>query len=186
ADRAAAVTARQKPDLSFWEALKDLIHAPAPPKPAELVLPAMQRFTLKNGLEVLVVPRKDLPVVSFGIAVQAGGYDEERDELGISDFVAAMLRRGTKTRTADQISQAIDFVGGSLGAQATNESTNAIRTPLSKDAKLCLDLLSDILLHPSFPESEMGEVRDEMLAAIAARVHNPPALASPHLNHDPL
>jgi len=177
---AAPGGAKPKPDLSFWEGRKDLIHAPAPPKPAELVLPAMQRFTLKNGLEVLVVPRKDLPVVSFGIAVQAGGYDEDRDALGVSDFVAAMLRRGTKTRTADQISQAIDFVGGSLGAQATNESTNAICTALSKDAKLCLDLLSDILLHPSFPESEMGEVRDEMLAAIAALFDNPHQLANAH------
>ena len=180
----ASVVAREagkpQPDLSFWEGRKDLIHAPAPPKPAELVLPTIQRFTLKNGLQVVVVPRKELPVVSFGIAVQAGGYDEDRDALGVSDFVAAMLRRGTKTRTADQISQAIDFVGGSLGAQATNEATNAICTALSKDVKLCLDLLSDILLHPSFPESEMGEVRDEMLAAIAALFDNPHELANAH------
>ena len=85
----------------------------------------VERFTLKNGLEVIVVPRKELPVVSFGIAVQAGGYDETRDTLGVSDFVAAMLRRGTKTRSADDISRAIDFVGGSLDAQATNEGTTA-------------------------------------------------------------
>ena len=129
------------------------------------------------------MPRKDLPVVSFGIAVQAGGYDEDRDTLGVSDFVAAMLRRGTKTRSADDISHAIDFVGGSLDAQATNESTNAGCSALSKDAKLCLDLLSDILLHPSFPESEMGEVRDEMLAAVAARFDNPHELANAHFDN---
>ena len=78
---------------------------------------------------------------------------------------------------------AIDFVGGSLDAQATNEATNAGCSSLSKDAKLCLDLLSDILLHPSFPESEMGEVRDEMLAAIAARFDNPHALANAHFEN---
>src|SRR5438876_332215 len=154
-----AAPPKASPPLEYWAGRKDLIHAPAPPRPAELALPPIQRFTLKNGLEVVVVPRKELPVVSFGIAVQAGGYDEPRDNLGVSDFVAAMLRRGTKTRSADDISRAIDFVGGSLDAQATNESTNAGCSALSKDAKLCLDLLSDILLHPSFPESEMGEVR---------------------------
>ena len=122
-------------------------------------------------------------MVSFGIAVQAGGYDEQRDQLGVSDFVASMLRRGTKTRSADDISNAIDFVGGSLDAQASNEATNAGCSSLSKDAKLCLDLLSDILLHPSFPESEMGEVRDEMLAAIAARFDNPHALANAHFEN---
>src|SRR5204862_5840732 len=126
---------------AFWSGRQDLIQAPPPPKPEALALPKIDRFTLKNGLQVIVVARKDLPVVSFGIAVQAGGYDEQRDRLGVSDFVAAMLRRGTKSRSADDISNAIDYVGGSLDAQATNESTNASCSALAKDAKLCLDLL---------------------------------------------
>ena len=180
ASPAGREAAKQKPERDYWAGRTDLIHAPAPPKPAELVLPAIQRFTLKNGLQVVLIPRKELPVVSFGISVQAGGYDEDRDTLGVSDFVAAMLRRGTKTRSADDISQAIDFVGGALAAQATNESTNATCTALSKDAKLCLDLLSDILLHPAFPEGEMGEVRDQMLAAIAALFDNPHELGNAH------
>ena len=166
-----------------WAGRKDLGAGPAPPKPAELVLPKLERFTLKNGLEVLVVARKDLPVVSFGIAVQAGGYDEDRATLGVSDFVAAMLRRGTKTRSADDISRAIDFVGGSLDAQATNESTTASCSSLSKDSKLCLDLLADILVHPSFPEAEMPEVRDQMLAAVASRYDSPHELASAHFDN---
>jgi zinc protease len=179
----APAAPKAKPPAEYWAGRKDLIHAPAPPKPAELALPPVQRFTLKNGLQVIVVARKELPVVSFGLAVQAGGFDERRDQLGVSDFVAAMLRRGTKTRSADDISHAIDFVGGVLDAQATNESTNAGCSALSKDAKLCLDLLSDILLHPSFPEGEMGEVRDEMLAAVAARFDNPHELANAHFDN---
>ena len=103
-----------------------------------------------------MVPRKELPVVSFGIAVQAGGYDETRDTLGVSDFVAAMLRRGTKTRSADDISRAIDFVGGTLDAQATSEGTTAACSALSKDAKLCLDLLSDIVAAPVLPGERDG------------------------------
>jgi len=172
-----------KPNVEYWAGRKDLIRSPAPPKPAELALPPVQRFTLKNGLQVIVVPRKDLPVVSFGIAIQAGGYDEQRDHLGVSDFVAAMLRRGTKTRSADDISNAIDFVGGSLDAAASNEGTTAGCSALSKDTKLCLDLLADILLRPSFPEAEMGEVRDEMLAAVAARFDNPHELANAHFEN---
>ncbi len=174
---------KAKPNAEYWAGRNDLIRAPAPPKPTELALPPVQRFTLKNGLQVIVVARKDLPVVSFGIAVQAGGYDERRDQLGVSDFVASMLRRGTKTRSADDISNAIDFVGGSLDAHASNEATNAGCSALSKDAKLCLDLLSDILLHPSFPENEMGEVRDEMLAGVAARFDNPHELANAHFEN---
>ncbi len=138
-------------------------------------------------MQVIVVARKELPVVSFGLAVQAGGYDEDRDTLGVSDFVAAMLRKGTKngskTRSADDISHAIDFVGGALDAQATNEGTTVSCSALSKDAPLCLDLLSDVLLHPSFPESEMGDVRDQMMAAVASRYDNPDELAGAHFDN---
>lgn len=184
--RAAEVNAVNAPaavKADFWTGRTDLITAPAPPKPEELTLPKIERFTLGNGLQVLAVARKDLPVISFGLAVQAGGYDEQRDTLGVSDFVAAMLRRGTKTRSADDISRAIDFVGGSLDAQASNESTAAACSVLSKDAKLCLDLLSDILLHPSFPEGEMPEVRDQMLAGVASRYDNPHELANAHFDN---
>ncbi len=168
---------------TFWQGRNDLIQAPPPPKPAALTLPKIERFTLSNGLQVIVVPRKDLPVISFGLAVQAGGYDETRDTLGVSDFVAAMLRRGTKKRSADDISRAIDFVGGTLDAQASNEATTVACSALAKDGPLCLDLLSDVLLHPSFPEGEMGDVRDQMLAAVASRFDSPGELATAHFEN---
>ena len=168
---------------AFWANRTDLIQAPPPPKPAALALPKIDRFTLSNGLQVIVVARKDLPVASFGLAVQAGGYDETRQTLGVSDFVAAMLRKGTKRRSADEISRAIDFVGGTLDAQATNEATTAACSALAKDGALCLDLLSDVLLHPSFPDKEMGDVRDQMLAAIASRFDSPGELASAHFDN---
>ncbi len=172
---------------SFWTGRTDLIAAPPPPKPEALALPKIDRFTLPNGMQVIVVGRKGLPVVSFGLAVEAGGYDEDRGTLGVSDFVAAMLRKGTKngtkTRSADDISRAIDFVGGSLEAQASNEGTTVSCSALSKDGALCLDLLSDVLLHPSFPEAEMGDVRDQMLAAVASRYDSPYELASAHFDN---
>lgn len=172
---------------AFWTGRTDLIQAPPPPKPEALALPKIDRFALSNGMQVIVVARKALPVVSFGLAVQAGGYDEDRDNLGVSDFVAAMLRKGTKvgnkTRSADDISKAIDFVGGVLDAQATNEGTTVSCSALSKDGPLCLDLLSDVLLHPSFPDDEMGDVRDQMLAAVASRYDNPGELAEAHFDN---
>jgi zinc protease len=170
--------------LTYWKNRTDLMQAPPPPQAAELALPKLERFQLKNGLEVIVVARKDLPVASFSVALRAGGYDEEKGKnLGVSDFTAAMLRRGTEKRGADDISRAIDFVGGSLDTASSNESSSASCTALAKDAKLCLDLLSDILLHPSFPEAEMGEVRDQMLAALSAIYDSPYDLAGEHFGN---
>jgi zinc protease len=172
---------------AFWKNRTDLIKAPPPPAAAALVLPKITRWTMKNGLEVIVVPRKDLPVVSFGVAIKAGGYDEDRaTTLGVSDFTAAMLRKGTegkKKRGADDISRAIDFVGGTLDAQAGLESSSAVCSVLAKDTGLCLELLSDILMHPTFPEDEMGEVREQMLAGLAERFDNPYELAEAHFEN---
>jgi zinc protease len=184
---------RAKPaadDPAYWKNRKDLIPAPPPPQPAALALPAIQRWSLKNGLDVVVVPRKDLPVVSIGFAIKAGGYDEDKaTSLGVSDFTAAMLRKGTdgakgkKPRSADDISSAIDFVGGSLDAQASLESSTGMCTVLAKDEGLCVDLVADLLQRPSFPEKEMGEVRDQLLASLAARYDNPHVLAGEHFDN---
>ncbi|HEX4406934.1 MAG TPA: pitrilysin family protein [Polyangia bacterium] len=192
-DNPDAPKAKKKPDapeLAYWKDRKDLIQAPAPPQATALALPKVDRWTMKNGLEVVVVARKELPVVSFGIAIKAGGYDEDKaTTLGVSDFVAAMLRRGTdagaghKKRSADDISRAIDFVGGVLDGQAGLESSSVSCSVLSKDTNLCVDLLADVLQRPSFPDKEMPEVREQMLAALASRYDSPADLAQAHFDN---
>jgi zinc protease len=182
--------AKPAEDLAFWEdpqVKKALIQAPPPPQAAKVALPGVERWTLKNGLQVIVVARKDLPVVSFGIAIKAGAYDEDKaSTLGVASFTAEMLRKGTAgkpKRSADDISRAIDFVGGALEAQAGLETTQAACSVLAKDTGLCVDLLADILLRPSFPEDEMAEVRDETMAALAARYDSPYQLGSEHFDN---
>jgi zinc protease len=171
-------------DLGYWANRGDLIRPPPPPMAEELPLPGIARWRLDNGLDVIVVPRRDLPVVSFSVAIRAGSYDEEKDRTqGVADFTAAMLRKGTATRTADEISQAIDFIGGSLDAGASMQSSTAGCTSLTKDAPLCLDLLADVLLRPTFPEAEMAEVRDQVLAALGARHDDPHQLAAEHFDN---
>ena len=107
-----------------------------------------------------------------------------REKLGVADFVAAMLRARAPRRAAPTTSRAPST---SSAARSTRRRRPRARPPacsaLSKDAQLCLDLLSDILLRPSFPESEMGEVRDQMLAAVAARYDNPHELATAHFDN---
>jgi zinc protease len=184
---AAAAAARPpgqaKPDLSYWEHRSDLIQPPPPPQPKPLTLPRVERWRLANGLEVIVVPRAELPVATFGVAIKSGAYDEQRRSLGVSAFTAEMLRKGTKTRSADQIAEAIDRVGGSLETAAGSEQSSVECTALAKDGGLCLELMADILLHPTFPETELGEVRDLMQGSINQRYDNPEALAEAHFDN---
>jgi zinc protease len=174
----------ESPDIAFWTGRADLIQPPPPPEPVALVLPRVDRWRLGNGLQIVAVPRPGLPIVSFSVAIRAGGYDEDKGRtLGTADFVAAMLRKGTRKRTSDQIADAIDGVGGALNAGAGMESSALDCSVLAQQAALCLDLLAEMLLQPTFPGSEMAEIRDQSLAALAARNDDPHLLAAEHFNN---
>jgi zinc protease len=174
----------QSPDRVYWEGRSDLIRPPAPPPAVELTLPRVDRWKLKNGLDVVAVPRRGLPIVSFSIAIKAGGYDEQKNRTqGVADFVAAMLRKGTRKRGAEAIADAVDGVGGGLDAAAAMEHSTATCSVLAKDAALCLDLLAEMLLTPTFPEGEMAEIRDQILASLAARTDDPHQLAAEHFDN---
>lgn len=171
-------------DLTFWKGRTDLLRPPAPPVAAELTLPPVERWRLPNGLDVVAVPRAGLPIVSFTVAIKAGSYDEQKDVTeGVADFTAGMLRQGTRRRSAEQIADAIDAAGGSLDAAAGAESSTVSCSALAKDAALCLDLLGELLLHPTFPEKEMAQIRDQMLASLAAREDDPHLLAAEHFDN---
>jgi zinc protease len=171
------------PAKTYWQGRKDLIQPPPPPAPKELALPAIERWKLRNGLDVIVVPRSELPVATFGVAIKAGAYDEQRSSMGLASFTAEMLRKGTASRSADDIAEAIDSVGGSLETGAGSESSRVDCTVLAKDSALCLDLIADLLLHPTFPEDEMGEIRDQMLGGIRQRYDDPGSLAQAHFEN---
>ena len=181
------VVAGERPDvvdLTYWQGRKDLIASPPPPAPAELPLPGVARWRLANGLDVVAVPRAGLPIVSFSLAIKAGSYDEQKDRTqGVADFTAGMLRHGAGRRTAEQIADTIDAVGGALDAASDAESTVVSCSALASRADTCLTLLADVLLRPTFPESEMGQIRDQVLASLAGREDDPHLLAAEHFDN---
>jgi len=167
-----------------WAGRDDLIESPKAQPPREVKLPDTERFTLKNGLDVIVVANHDLPVVSMELAIKSGWSQETREKRGVADFSSAMLTKGTKKRSAEKIAETIDFVGGSVGASSTFEATFASCSALSKDLKTCLQLLPDIVANPTFPEKEMKEVRNQTITAIRQRRDDAAALAGVHFQNE--
>ena len=171
-----------KPDP--WANRNDLIEAPASQPPVEVKLPTVTRFTLKNGLDVIVVENHDMPVVGMQLAVKSGWAEEPRDKRGLGDFAASMLTKGTKKRSADKIAETIDFVGGGIGASASLEATFASCSAMSKDLSVCLDLLPDVVANPTFPEKEMKEIRDQLITAVRQRRDDAASLAQAHFENE--
>jgi len=140
----------------------------APEAMGKMVLPNYKTVKLENGMTLLLMERHQLPLVSFRWLLKSGGSicDPEGRE-GLASLTARLLRKGTQSRNADQISQALDFVGATLNAGASLEYSRGSAEFLRKDLNLAVDLLSDMLLHPSFPADEADKMIKQEIDGIA-------------------
>ena len=131
-------------------------------------LPQYRKTKLPNGLTLLLMERHNLPLVTFQVIVKSGSTSDPAGEEGIASVTAALLRRGTKSRTADQFSQDLDFIGGAFGASAASEFTDVSAEFMKKDLDKGLDLLSQALLAPTFPEAEVTKLLRQRTDALKA------------------
>ena len=147
---------------------------PPPPLPMEPVaFPDFQERTLANGARLLVVTQDEVPYVTVTAVLRGGSAVDPEDRVGLADFAASLLTKGTPTRTAEEISEAIDFVGGSLRASATADWINVSLGVLEPDLDAGLALLADVVMNPTFPDDELELVRTR--ARLRARGEPRPA-----------
>lgn len=138
----------------------------------------VKRTVLENGLVLLTVERHNLPMVRVSLGINAGSLHEGADKAGLASLAAGLLTEGTKNRTAQQISEEIEFVGGELGASGGDDYVTAGLSVLKKDTALGLNLLSDIILNPLFPEPEIGKMKERIKGALRAKEESPGYVAS--------
>jgi zinc protease len=136
------------------------------------------RFVLPNGLTVLVLEQHSLPIVQIHTLIRAGGAHDPADKAGVANLTASLLDEGTANRTAKQIAEQIEFVGGSLSARTSEDFTTASVKVLKQDVELGFELLGDILLHPAFPEQEFDRVRNQILGEIQSERDDPAQVAA--------
>src|SRR6202165_5472317 len=110
---------------------------------------------LSSGLSVVTDRMPHLESATLGVWIGAGSRDEKPDEHGISHLLEHMAFKGTKRRTARQIAETIEAVGGDLNAMTSVESTAYYARVLKADVPLALDVLSDILSEPAFDPEEL-------------------------------
>ncbi len=123
---------------------------------------------LSSGLSVLTDRMPHLESASLGVWVGSGSRDEKPDEHGISHLLEHMAFKGTKRRSAKQIAEAIEAVGGDLNAATSVESTAYFCRVLKADVPLALDVLSDILSEPAFDREELQREQNVIVQEIGA------------------
>ncbi|MGI8890590.1 MAG: M16 family metallopeptidase [Chthoniobacterales bacterium] len=126
----------------------------------------VQKFELSNGLRLLVREDERLPLVSMVAVFRGGLLAETQSTNGITRLMAKVMVKGTSTRTAEQIAETIEAVGGNLGSDAGNNSFSISLDVTKPDLRLGAELLSDILLHANMPESAVEREKQVQLAGI--------------------
>ena len=120
----------------------------------QVKLPEYTRQQLPNGAVLLLLPKAGAPLVHFRVVIKGGAEAEPASIAGVASATAALLRKGTAKRSASQFSSDLDLLGGEFNAAASESATVITAEFLSKDFDAGLELLTDALLHPSFPEQE--------------------------------
>ncbi len=150
----------------------DRSQKPAPGPAPVIEIGEYETFKLKNGLTVIVVENHKMPRVSFSLIIDRDPV-LEKNKVGYVSMAGQMLRRGTENRTKDQIDEEVDFMGASLFAG----SNSVYASSLTKHRDKLLDLMTDILYNPVFPEEELDKVKKQTLSAIASQKEDPEAIA---------
>ena len=163
-----AVAAQQGPDRSKPPAL-----GPAP----ALKLPAVQKFTLGNGLRLWLLENHEVPLVQANLVVLSGAAADVPGQFGAASMTAAMLDEGAAGKAALALADEVEFLGAQLTTGASfDASVVRMSTPAAKLPE-ALNILAEVTLQPDFPQQELDRLRTERLTALLQARDDPPTLA---------
>ena len=142
---------------------------------ADVRLPPFTRQVLANGVTVELMPKPGVPLVGFRILINGGAEAEPANLAGVASVTAQLLRKGTAKRSADRFSEELDFLGGTFQSPEAAQSPASVIAAefLKKDFDRGLDLVSDAVLHPSFPEAEVAKLLSQRVDAAKSAKDNP-------------
>jgi zinc protease len=141
-------------------------------------LPPIQRAKLANGMQVLLVEKHELPVVNIHVVFPTGRVDDPVLMPGLADMFAAVWDEGTEKRTSDEIASQLGDIGATLGVSADWDTTGVRLFSLKRQLPRALDILFDVLRHPTFPEKEVHRQQLASLARLSQIRNEPTVLAS--------
>ena len=143
-------------------------------------LPPHEKIVLKNGLTVLLLEKHGVPMVNVYTIVKTGAVADPAGQEGVASITAGLLRKGTKSRTAQQFAADLDYIGGAFEAETGADFSSISAEFLTKDLDRGLGLLADALLHPTFPQSEVDKLLAQTLDGVRGAKDDPQQVILPY------
>ncbi len=163
---------------AVWVSAQEPQATPPPAAaPRSVQFPKPVEKTLANGLRVVVVQRSEMPLVTARMLIKSGGEIDANDLAGGADMTAALLTRGTSTRSATQIAEQIEALGGFINSSAGWDSSSVSVDVLSARVGPAMEIFADVLRNPAFKDEEIERLRRQTLNNLKVSLGQPGAIA---------
>ena len=152
-----------------------------PPRPLpakDVTFPPYEIRTLPNGLQVIAVSHHEQPAVSLRLIVRAGAALDPDDKPGVASLAASLLDQGTATKTAEQVAQSIDSIGGAMGVGAGSDLTSIFAAVMKDSLDVGLDIIADVARNPAFAPQEIERQRQQMISTMKVSSEDPDYIAA--------
>ena len=151
---------------------------PQPGTPSNLTFPEVEERTLKNGTQIVLVRRENLPVTDVTLRFDFGDGNEPEESLGVASTTFGQLTSGTETLDAEAISIEIERLGGYVNAGVGTTTSDVSTGGLTENLPELLALVADLLQHPSFPQDRLDISKGQRVAGIKRSLTDPRAVAN--------
>ncbi|PYR42382.1 MAG: hypothetical protein DMF95_28535 [Acidobacteria bacterium] len=152
---------------------------PPQPLPArDIKFPPYDLQALPNGLQVVAVLHHEQPAVTMRLLIRTGTAADPKDKLGLAHLAASLLDQGTTTRSAQDMNDAVDFIGGAMGAGAGTDLTFVNMVVMKDSFDAGLRMLSEMARHPAFAPPEIERQRQQMLSGLRVSLEDPEYVAN--------
>jgi len=151
---------------------------PPPAAPRPIRIPKPVEKTLANGLRVIVVEKKGVPLVNARLLIRNGGEADPANLPGLADTTASLLSKGTTTRSAEQIARGVEALGATLDTGTAWDDSSVDLDVLSSQLPRAMAFMADVVRHPTFKQEEIDRLRQQNIDALAVAMKQPGRLAN--------
>jgi zinc protease len=157
----ASAASAQNSNAPFWP----LERMPRPLPAREVKFPPYEIRTLANGMQVIIVLHHEQPAVTMRLLVRAGASQDPDKKRGVASLVASLLDQGTATKSAQQVADQIDSIGGAMGTGSGEDFTSVSAVVMKDSFGLAMDLVADIVRNPAFAPEEIERQKEQAISS---------------------
>jgi zinc protease len=152
--------------------------APRPLTAREVKFPPYEMRTLANGMQVIAVLHHEQPAITMRLLVRTGSIQDPAGKVGVASLAASLLDQGTATKSAEQIADEIDFIGGAIGTGSGSDLTFVNVIVMKDSFDVGMNMLSDVIRNPAFAPEEIERQKQQTISSLQVSSNDPNYVAS--------